>query len=130
MARTSLKATRVELYGILAPAGVSAVAGATVLDHEPKAGDLQGALAVTVASAGMTPNDFLISLRVYSSVRTDAKKAQDDLDDTIHAVDLLLDTQTAAFGPSEWAVDYDPDIEAFVAVNSLRVGREDHAFLP
>lgn len=121
MARNSLAASKAELYSLITtgglPAGVTAA-----YDHEPLPGHLQKPIALTISTAGMTAVDYLISLRIYVTAEPDAEKAQDDLDATIMAVDARM---TSGFGPSNWEVIYDPDLNAFVALNTFNVGRED-----
>ena len=121
MARTSLAASKAELYALITtgglPSGVSAA-----YDHEPLAGQMQKPVAVTVSTAGMTAVDYLIALRIYVTAEPDAEKAQDDLDALIMTVDGRM---TSGFGPSNWEVNYDGELNAFVATNVFQVGRED-----
>lgn len=121
MARTSLGAAKAELFALVTtpslPSGLT-----MAYDHEPLAGNVQKPNALTISTAGMSPTDYLIALRLYVSAEPDAETANDDLDSLIMAVDGRM---TGGFGPSEWEVAYEPELVAFVATNVLRVGRED-----
>lgn len=121
MARDSLAASKAELLALITtgglPSGVTAAYG-----YEPLPGQMQKPVAVTVSTAGMDPNFYLIALRIYVSVENDAEQASDDLDTLILDVD---DRMTSGFGPSNWTVTYQPDLAAFVAENVFTVGRED-----
>jgi hypothetical protein len=121
MARTSIAASKAELYGLITTGGLPTGLTAAY-DHEPLPGDAQKPAALTISTAGMTAVDYLIALRIYVSAEPDAEKAQDDLDSLIMAVDGRM---TSGFGPSNWDVAYDPDLTAFVATNIFQVGRED-----
>lgn len=123
MARTSLAASRAELYALLTTGGLPA--GVTVAyDHEPAPGHVQKPGAVTIFTAGMTPTDYLITLRIYMPTDTDAEKAQEDLDAAVMAVDARM---TSGFGPSNWTVEWMEELSALIASNTFEVGREDDA---
>lgn len=80
--------------------------------------------SVTIATAGMTPDDWVFAVRIYASTeRLDAKTAQDQLDLLLPAVDAKVGSN-GGFGPSDWEVTFDPDLDALVATNILNVGRE------
>lgn len=121
MARTSLAASKAELLALITtgglPSGVTAA-----YDHEPTAGGMQKPVTVTISTAGMTAVDYLIALRIYVTAEPDAEKAQDDLDLLIMLVDGRM---TSGFGPSNWDVAYDAELNSFVATNIFQVGRED-----
>jgi hypothetical protein len=121
MARTSLAASKAELHSLITTGGLPS--GLTIAyDHEPRVGHLQKPTAVTISTAGMTAVDYLIALRIYVTAEPDAEKAQDDLDSLIMLVDGRM---TSGFGPSNWDVVYDAELDAFVATNIFQVGRED-----
>lgn len=129
MSRTTLAATKAELYGLLwsanAPtfsaSGVDA-ASVHVYDHEPKA--MSHPFSVTIATAGMTPTDWVIAVRIYAdTARADAKTAQDQLDLLVPAVDAKIGSN-GGFGPSAWEIVWDPDLDALVATNLLNIGRD------
>ena len=121
MARNSLAAAKAELYSLITTGGLPANVTAAY-DYEPAPGQAQKPVAVTVSTAGMTAVDYLLALRIYVTAEPDAEKAQDDLDLLIMALDARM---TSGFGPSNWEVDYDPELTAFVATNIFQVGRED-----
>lgn len=119
MARNSLAASKAELKGLLT-AGTNVGGVTTVYDHEP----LQVAkpTAVTIFTAGMDPDFYLIAVRIYHTADVDAKDAQDNLDVMIIDVE---DRLSSGFGMAPWSVDYREDLNAFVATTILPVGRED-----
>lgn len=125
MSRDSLGAAKAELLALLAPAGVPAIAGVTcVYGFEPYSGQAQGPVAITISTAGMTPTEYLIVVRVYQTVDVDAEAAQAAMDLLIAAVDTLVGS-TGRFGPSSWTVEYDRELNKLVAANILEAGRED-----
>lgn len=101
---------------------LTAVGIKKIFDHEPKAGDSYKGLVVTVAPMGMDANDYMVAVRVYSSVQVDARQSQRALVTALQVVDTLLDD---SYGPSEWEVSFDSDVSAFVATIILSRGRED-----
>jgi hypothetical protein len=123
VARTSLAASKAELHSLITTGGLPSGLTAAY-DHEPLPGHLQKPTALTISTAGMTAVDYLIALRIYVTAEPDAEKAQDDLDALIMAVDGRM---TSGFGPSNWDVNYDVELNAFVATNIFLVGREDNA---
>lgn len=121
MARTSLAAAKAELHALITTGGLPA--GVTVsYAHEPAPGHLQKPAAITIFTAGMSPTDYLIALRIYVTTDVDAVKAQDDLDTLIMLVDARM---TSGFGPSNWDVEWFADLGALVATCVFEVGRED-----
>jgi hypothetical protein len=123
MARTSLSAAKAELLALITTGGLPSPLVAAY-DHEPLPGHVQKPAALTLSTAGRTPVDNLIALRIYVSAEVDAKKAQEDLDSLIEAVDARM---TSGFGPSNWDVVLEPELTAFVATCVFDVGREDAA---
>lgn len=129
MSRATVAASKAELLGLLwtgtAPTFTVTnidAASIRVLDHEPRS--LTHPFTVTIATAGMTPDDWVLAVRVYAvTAKTDAKTAQDQLDLLLPAVDAKIGSN-GGFGPSNWAVDYDDSLDAYVALNLLEVGRE------
>lgn len=123
MARTSIAAAKQELYALVIAGGLPT--GLTVAyDHEPLPGDLQKPTAVTVFTVGMTPDDYVLGLRIYATAAADAKAAQDTLDVLIQTIDARINS---GFGPSNFEIEYRDDLVAFVATNLFQVGREDPA---
>jgi hypothetical protein len=126
VARNSLAAAKAELYALLQTGGTPTVSGVTaVFDYEPFSGQSAKPVAMTIFTAGMTPTDYLIALRIYHTTEVDVAAAQAALDTIIQATDALM---TSGFGPSEWTVEFQVDIAALVATNVFQVGREDAAF--
>lgn len=121
MSRNSIANAKAELYALITtpalPTGVTAA-----YPFEPLPGQGAKPVMVTVATAGMTAVDYLLALRVYVSADADAEWAQATLDTLILTLDGRM---TSGFGPSNWEVDWDPELGAFVAVNTFLVGRED-----
>lgn len=124
MARTSIAASKAELYDLLISGGLPSPLVA-VYDHEPLPGHIQKPAAATISTVGMTPIDYQIALRIYVTADPDGEKAQEDLDDLIMTLDARMDS---GFGPSQWEVTYEAELSAFVATCVFQVGREDDAF--
>lgn len=131
MSRETVAAAKAELYALLwsggAPTfsatGVDAAA-VRVYDHEPKG--FSHPFSVTIATAGFTPDDWVLAVRIYAdTARTDAKVAQDQLDLLIPAVDAKVGS-SGGFGPSSWEVDWDADLDSLIATSLLNVGRQDY----
>ena len=127
MSRTTLAASKAELVGLLwdgAPtfsaAGVAA-GSIHVYDFEPRSLDYPW--NVTVATAGMTPDSWVLAVRIYANI-SDPKTAQDLLDLMIPAVNSAI-AGNGGFGPSAWEVSWDDQLEVLVATTLLDVGRED-----
>lgn len=94
---------------------------------EPTPGQGAKPVMVTVATAGMTPTDYLLTVRIYATAEIDAQAAQDTIDSLIQTIDARVGS-TGRFGPSSWDVEFVPELAAFVASNALAIGREDAAF--
>ena len=130
MAATSLTAAKADLYGLLVSntttgAPVAALtAVARVYDYEPLPGDLTRPVSVTITTAGMTPDEFQLEVRIYA---TDATQqiTQARLDLAIAQVDARIGT-SAEFGPSEWEIAWVNEITAWVALSRLAAGRQDN----
>jgi hypothetical protein len=121
VARNSLAASKAELYALLSganlPAGVVAA-----YDHEPLPGQMAKPVALTVSTAGMDPDFYLLAVRIYQTAEVDAQTAQANLDTLILVVEHKL---TDGFGMAPWSVAYHPELDALVATCVLPVGRED-----
>lgn len=121
MARTSIAASKTELYALLSganlPAGVVAA-----YSYEPLPGQMAKPTALTISTAGMDPNFYLLAVRVYQTAEVDAEAAQANLDTLIL---LVEDRLSSGFGMAPWSVIYDPELDAFVATCVIPVGRED-----
>lgn len=131
MSRSSLLASKAELVGLLwasnapaftVPSSIDA-ASIHVYDHEPRSPAFP--ISITVATAGMDPESWVLAVRIYvSTVKTDAKVAQDQLDALLPEVDHRIGSN-GGYSPSAWEITWDPDLDALVATNLLNVGRED-----
>lgn len=121
MARNSLAASKAELYALLSGANLpdSVVAA---YDYEPLPGQMAKPVALTISTAGMDPNFYLLAVRLYQSAEVDARAAQANLDTLILTVEHKL---TDGFGMAPWSVEYLADLDALVATCVLPVGRED-----
>lgn len=123
MARTTLANAKAELFGLLQSGGTPTVAGVTkVFDHEPASGQALKPVSITLFTAGATPTEWLITVRVYVSADVDVRKAQADLDLLMAAIEARL---TSGYGPSQWDIEYADDLKMLVATWLLEVGRED-----
>lgn len=122
--RNTLGAVKAELYGLLAPSGVPAVAGVTaVYDHDPHDGQRAKPVAITISTAGIGPTAYTVAVRIYAAADGEAATFQATLDSVLEAVDLLM---TPYWGPPDWDVaDRREDLNAFVAETNVFVGRED-----
>lgn len=123
MARNSIKAAKTELAGLMtAGSNVGEVTG--VYPFEPLGGHMAKPTAITISSVGggMDPDFYQLVLRIYHAAGADVRQAQDNLDEIILAVEARM---SSGFGMSTWSVDYEADLEAFVATTFIPVGRED-----
>lgn len=130
MAATSLTAAKADLYALLtsntttgAPAA-SMTAVSRVYNHEPLPGDLFKPISVTITTVGMTPNEFLLEVRIYAADGTQAI-TQANLDLAVAQVDARIGT-TAEFGPSDWTIAWVGEISAWVALLQVTAGRQDN----
>lgn len=121
MARTSLGAAKAELKGLLTIPALPTDA-TSVYGYEPLTGAKP--VSVTVATAGMTPTDYLLVVRIYATTDADPEWAQETMDTLIMEIDARMG---ARFGPSNWTVEHDRELLAFVATSVFAVGREDEA---
>lgn len=95
-----------------------------VFDHERR--DYPHPFSVSISTAGMTADFWIIAVRIYSSAqKLGDKMAQDQLDLLIPAVDAKVGS-TGAFGPSAWEVSWEEAFDAMMAVCLLEVGRQDN----
>lgn len=129
MSRDTLPEAKAELVDLLwdgtAPTfSVDGIAAGSihVYDHEPRA--LTHPFDVTVATAGMDPDFWVLAVRIYANI-SEPKTAQDQLDLLIPAVDGAL-AGNGGNGPSAWEVTWDDTLEVLVATSVLNVGRQDY----
>lgn len=122
MSVDTLVNAKAELYGLLQTGGTPTVSGVTVVyDHEPK--KIDGPVAVTLSTDGMSPTEWRIALRLYISISADQKAGWDSVDSLMPAVDHKIN---AHFGPSDWTVERTEQGDYLVATNILEVGRADY----
>lgn len=124
MARTSIAAAKAELYGLLSGANLPSPVVAAY-DYEPLSGQMAKPTALTISTAGMDPDFYLLAVRLYQSTDVDVQAAQATLDTLILTVENKL---TSGFGVASWAVEYAADLDALVATCVLPVGREDNPY--
>lgn len=117
---TGIKAARAATAAALG----ASLARTPVYGYEPKPGGLPLPVAVTVASAGASDTEWLLVVRVYSSVRVgDFAVAQDTLDDAMEATDAAL--ADVPVPRSSWQVQYVDEHEAIVATTVVTYPRDD-----
>lgn len=97
---------------------LSGLTGVTVYPHEPA--QVSAGTSVTFATSNISPDEWLIFVRVYVS-GMDVSNAQDDLDTMTVAVDNLLDPAPRG----NWDFGYDDTKGAFVAQTTVAYPRED-----
>jgi hypothetical protein len=124
VSRTSVANAKAELYSLITSPALSGVTA--TYPFEPIPGQGAKPVMVTVATTGMTPTDYLLTVRIYATAEVDAKSAQDTLDTLVQTIDARIGS-TGRYGPSRWEVEFVPELAAFVASNALEIGREDQA---
>jgi hypothetical protein len=125
MSRATLPAAKTELVTLLRTGTTPTVSGVTeVFDYLPPLEGLRGPVSVCVYTDSITSDFWRIGVRVYLTATVDPKKAQDDLDALLPALDAKM---TAGFGPSTWEVGF-PTLEQpyFNATGIFEVGRQDY----
>jgi hypothetical protein len=125
VSRTSIANAKAELHNLINSPALTGVTA--TYSYEPIPGQGVKPVMVTVATTGMTPTFYLLTVRIYATADVDAKAAQDTIDALIQTIDARIGS-TGRFGPSNWDVDLVPELAAFVATTTLEVGREDSAF--
>lgn len=100
---------------------VLASATVTVYDHEPSEG-WKRPLAVTVSLGPLTPTDYGVTVRVYSSTATDVKTAQTSLTTLVESVEGTLSSDTPR---TLWTTVWMPDDSAWCTSTVLPFPRED-----
>ena len=128
MARTTFQNTLAELALLLGDASGNPVASllaagcAHVYPHEPGAAGWTKPCSVTLTPSAIEPTDWQISVRVYVAGDVAMDVAQDKLIDVAVAVGQLL---TAGYGPDRWQFGWQPDLDCWVGLSEIMVGRED-----
>jgi hypothetical protein len=128
MSRTTLQNALAELYGLLADsdgnpvATLSALGVAKCYPHEPGAGGWVKPCSITLFPSGIEPTEWTISVRVYVAGDVPPAEAQDFLIDVPVAV---MDLLTAGYGPDRWQMGWNIDLDCYLAMSEIVVGRED-----
>jgi hypothetical protein len=80
-------------------------------------------MGLVLTTAGISPDEWQFALRIYCDIGVQPRKAQQDLDAVMLAVEDRVDSH---FGPSSWVVGPHPDNGAvLVAEWIVQCGRED-----
>jgi hypothetical protein len=135
MARDTLAGAHAELFDQLhAGENMSTIGGVAVIYPHPLARGLMiKPIAVTVTTAGTTPDDWLCSVKVYAWVGgelvdgaidpTTTAENSDLLNEVVMAIEAELDGH---WGPSNWTIGAHPDLEeTLLAEWIVTCGRED-----
>lgn len=109
-----LAEVRRDIYDRLAAAGLDVD---QVVDHEPVA--LPPGISLTVATEGVTAEQWRIALRVYVPGKLPAAASQERLDSVLDAALWHI----GGYGPDEWRVAWNDDLAAFVAECVLEIPR-------
>jgi hypothetical protein len=121
----SIQDAKAELFALLAPDGVSAAESVSeVKPHDgPVSWPEAGKAVVTVATGGMAPLDWIVTVRVYAHAANDPAGAADLIDRAMPAIDELFG---ARFGRQVWrGPEYREDLKALVASCDVAMPRED-----
>lgn len=118
----SLVGAKAEIVSELTAAAAT-FGNSDVFAYQPDVSEFMKGIAVAVFTAGITPEFWLIGVRVLVSGTTSPKAAQDAMDAHMLAIDSALHT---AYGPRAWTVEFaTQDAPYYSATNILNVGRED-----
>jgi hypothetical protein len=117
---TTLKGARAALAAKVSTA-VAAFTSVTVLAHDPPSvsGD-----TITVSTAGVTPTDWRLFLRIYVPAVQSAE-GQDLLDDLVEAVETVGESLGSQTPRSGWDFAYDESKDFFVMLTVVDYPRED-----
>lgn len=96
-----------------------------VYDHEPT--QVQAPVSLTVSLGGVTPTDWLLTVRLYGSMAGDPKAMQATVNLAVPAIENTL---TASYGRADWSAPEflrnDDGIPVWMVLTvTLPVGRED-----
>ena len=94
-------------------------------DHEPGNWTAQPPVFTTCVVAGMTPDFWQFSVRLYISVDPDPAQAQRLVETLMPALDAAVGVDSH-FGASNWVVEYDSVLKALVTTNVYSCGRQDY----
>ncbi len=126
MSVDTLANAKAELVGLLSSGGVPTIAGVdAVYDHLPPTSTMTGAINVSVFTAGIEPEFWLIAMRVTAVLGIAAKATEDAIDVLLPLIDRT--TNNGHFGPAAWAIAYPTgsDTQAIEATCVYQVGRAD-----
>lgn len=124
MARDTFAGAKAEMLARLAPGGVSAAPSVSkVHDHEQKVTYPEpGKAVVTLGFGGKRDTEWTLRVRVYADASPEFGAAEALCAAATDEVDALL----GSFGGSPvWAADYDPTLNAWFAVATVDLPRED-----
>lgn len=128
MPATTLTEARALLFAALDVATVNDLdAVKKVFDYEPNPAETSEPGIVTIFASGVTPNEWLFSIRIYQVGDYGEESAQRNIDAVIGAVETALTTTPVGnVGPSQWTIGWADNIRALVAQSDVTVGREDY----
>lgn len=119
-----------EMYGLLSanpPAPVQSLADAGVvraLDYEPGANGWLKPCTVTLWPSRITPEFWMVGVRVYVAPELSPRAARDLLLSATVAVDAALKAGEG-YGPSDWTLGWQDTLDCYLASSEVMVGRED-----
>jgi hypothetical protein len=131
VARDTLTNTKSELHALFCAdtasgrphADLAAVEVKKVWKGEPR--QVDGVLEMSVATAAVTPEDWVFAVRLYAKADDGTIDAQDRIDAALPAVDDRLMTN-AGFGPFNWEIEWREDLVVWVATATVNAGRNDY----
>jgi hypothetical protein len=124
----TLAEVKADLYGILVSDPTTGAPDTSLTKvkrvylGEPRIGNMASPISVTITTAGMAPDTFNFVIRVYAIIKEDALVVQEQLDDTMWAIESLL-ADSSKFVKSAWSVGYVEEFDGFVASTTITSGR-------
>jgi hypothetical protein len=91
---------------------------------EPRPGAMNGPVALSVLSIGVTALDYRFAVTLYSKPDTDAVLSQDRLDAAIDIIETLMDAATT-WNRGDWQIAYNAELDVMAASLTTTCGRED-----
>jgi hypothetical protein len=116
---TTLTAARTALADAITAAVAAVAPDCTVYAYEPPT---LGGTVVTVSTAGVSPTEWRLYVRVYVST-IQSQQGQDTLDDVTEAIDT--DTGLAVVPRGEWSFEFDDLRGVFVMQAVMEYPRDD-----
>jgi hypothetical protein len=117
---TALKDARTALAAKITAATAAFVV--TVLDFDPPA--VSSGDTITVSTAGVSPTDWRLFVRVYVSA-IQSSEGQDRLDDLVEACETVGAGLGSTVPRSAWEFVYDESKDAFLMLTTVDYPRED-----